>query len=249
MNAQIRLMGESIDGVIIKLKDNCPGFEYGNDRPVNSFGTVDDGIHDDTEAIRRAMKSGKSTVYFNPGKYLINGVIQVPATVNRVNFMYCDLLSGKELSAMKKTGAFKIVGVSDKTLVFEHLYALERFYGFITFIEHASKRTLIISDLHVQAASMYFNSVTGGKVFIENSGCTIGGIPGAWARKKKLPGEKKFLCTSAGQVKKQKNKASPRPQNSIQNKNASSTRTKIEIALGYTYLSCKRGLFLFALSI
>ena len=51
---------------------------------------------------------------------------------------------------------------------------------------------------------MYFNSVTGGKVFIENSGCTIGGIPGAWARKKKLPGEKKFLCTSAGQVKKQK---------------------------------------------
>lgn len=159
---------------------------------VNSFGAVGDGIHDDTEAIRRAMKSGKSTVYFNPGKYLINGVIEVPATVNRVNFMYCDLLSGKKLSAMKKTGAFKIVGESEKPLVFEDLYALERFYGFMTFVEHASKRTLIISDLHVQAASMYFNSVTGGKVFIENSGCTIGGIPGAWARKEKLPGEEKF---------------------------------------------------------
>ncbi len=159
---------------------------------VNSFGAVGDGIHDDTDAIRAAMRSGKPTVYFNPGKYLINGVIEVPASVRRVNFMYCDLLSGKELSSMRKTGVFKICEDSEEPLVFEDLYALERFYGFMTFIEHASRRTLIMSDLHVQAASMYFNSVPGGKVFIENSGCTIGGIPGAWARKEKFPGEEKF---------------------------------------------------------
>ena len=37
MNTQLRIKGESRDGVIIKLKDNCKGFEHGNDRPVISF--------------------------------------------------------------------------------------------------------------------------------------------------------------------------------------------------------------------
>ena len=60
------------------------------------------------------------------------------------------------------------------------------------FVEHACKRTLVFSDVHIQAASIYFNTVSGGKVFMENTGCTIGGIPGAGGRTKKLPGEEKF---------------------------------------------------------
>ena len=45
------------------------------------------------------------------------------------------------------------------------------------FVEHAGKRTLIMSELHTQTAAMYFNSVPGGKVFIENCACTLGGDP------------------------------------------------------------------------
>ena len=159
---------------------------------VNSFGAKGDGITDDTEAIRAAMNSGASTVYFDAGKYLIDGVIEIPETVNRVNFMFCDLISGKNIASSKRTGVFKVVGESETPLVIEDLIAFEQFYGFCTFIEHASKRTLILSDLQTQAISMYFNSVKGGKVFIENVGNTMGGVPGAGVRTEPLPFEDKF---------------------------------------------------------
>lgn len=159
---------------------------------VNSFGAKGDGVTDDTEAIRAAMNSGASTVYFDSGKYLIDDVIEIPATVNRVNFMFCDLASGKNIAGMSKTGVFKVVGESDTPLVIEDILAFELFYGYSTFIEHASKRTLILSDLQTQALSLYFNSVSGGKVFIENVGNTLGGVPGAGVRTEPLPFEDKF---------------------------------------------------------
>ncbi|MBO5232599.1 MAG: hypothetical protein J6B88_08260 [Clostridia bacterium] len=159
---------------------------------VNSFGAKGDGITDDTEAIRAAMNSGAATVYFDAGKYLIDGIIEIPETVNRVNFMFCDLISGKNIASSHKTGVFKVVGESETPLVIEDLIAFEQFYGFCTFIEHASKRTLILSDLQTQAISMYFNSVKGGKVFIENVGNTMGGVPGAGVRTEPLPFEDKF---------------------------------------------------------
>ena len=37
MNCQLRFVGQSKDGVVIKLKDHCKGFEFGNDRPVIDF--------------------------------------------------------------------------------------------------------------------------------------------------------------------------------------------------------------------
>ena len=159
---------------------------------MQEFGAVGDGVTDDTEAIRRAMQSGKPTVYFNPGRFKINGVIEIPATVRRVNFMYGDLLAGEELTKMHHTGAFLIRQETDAPLIIEDLFAWEKFYGYMTLVEHACKRTVIFSDVHVQAASIYFNTVPGGKVFMENIGCTIGGIPGAGARTEPLPGEEKF---------------------------------------------------------
>lgn len=159
---------------------------------VQEFGAVGDGVTDDTEAIRRAMQSGKPTVYFNPGRFKINGVIEIPATVRRVNFMYGDLLAGEELTKMHHTGAFLIRQETDAPLIIEDLFTWEKFYGYMTLVEHACKRTVIFSDVHVQAASIYFNTVPGGKVFMENTGCTIGGIPGAGARTEPLPGEEKF---------------------------------------------------------
>ena len=175
--------------------ENTPETEWENPEKwvsVNSFGAKGDGITDDTEAIRAAMNSGAATVYFDAGKYLIDGVIEIPETVNRVNFMFCDLISGKNIASSQRTGVFKVVGESETPLVIEDLIAFEQFYGFCTFIEHASKRTLILSDLQTQAISMYFNSVKGGKVFIENVGNTMGGVPGAGVRTEPLPFEDKF---------------------------------------------------------
>lgn len=156
---------------------------------VNDFGAVGDGMTDDTEAIRKAFASGKSTIYFQPGRYVIDDVIEVPKTVRRINFMYSDLASGEHLEKRKNTGAFLIKEDSKEPVIIEDLFAWEKFKGFVTLVEHACRRTVIFSDVHVQTASIYFNTVPGGKVFMENTGCTIGGIPGAGARSKPVSGE------------------------------------------------------------
>ena len=156
---------------------------------VNDFGAVGDGITDDTEAIRRAFASGRPTVYFQPGQYLIDDVIEIPATLRRVQFMFSDIVSGEKLKKRRHTGAFLIKEYSDEPVVIEDLFAWEKFNGFMTLVEHACTRTVIFSDVHVQTASVYFNTVPRGAVFMENTGCTIGGIPGAGHRKDPLPHE------------------------------------------------------------
>lgn len=135
---------------------------------VNSFGAKGDRKTDDTKAIQKALKSGKRNIYFQPGKYLINGQISVPATVQRINFMFCDLAAGDKLRAMADQGTFLINEESQSPLLIEDLFAFEAFQGQQYFVEHASRRTLILSDLHIQVGAMYTNSVSGGKVFIEN---------------------------------------------------------------------------------
>jgi len=37
LNRQLMMIGQSRDGTVIKLKDHCPGFEFGNERPVISY--------------------------------------------------------------------------------------------------------------------------------------------------------------------------------------------------------------------
>ena len=156
---------------------------------VNEFGAVGDGITDDTEAIRKAFASGKSTVYFQPGQYLLDDVVEIPATLQRINFMYCDIVSGEKLKQRKHTGNFLIKEDSPNPVIIEDLFAWEKYNGFMTLVEHACKRTVIFSDVHVQAASIYFNTVPGAEIYMENTGCTIGGIPGAGWRRVPLPNE------------------------------------------------------------
>jgi hypothetical protein len=144
---------------------------------VNEFGAKGDGETDDTSAIQKAIGSGKKDVYFQPGRYVINGQIRVPKTVERINFMFSDLVAGEKLRAMSDQGTFKIDEYSDKPLIIEDLFAFEEYRGEQYFIDHASKRTLILSDLHTQTGAMYINSVSGGKVFIENICCTDQFLP------------------------------------------------------------------------
>jgi hypothetical protein len=103
--------------------------------------------------------------------------------------MFADLLAGPQLAEEAGVGTFKISGESTIPLVIEDLFAFEGFFGRMSLINHASLRTLVLSDIHCQAASVYFNSVSGGKVFIEDVASTIGGVPGAGNRVTPLPHE------------------------------------------------------------
>ncbi len=142
---------------------------------VGDYGALGDGVTDDSDAIQRAMDSGKRYVFFGRGKYLIGKSILIPENVERVGFMFCDFAAGEELRNDKEHGAFVVCG-DNGTLVMEDVLAWEGFYGYMRFIEHRGKRTLVMSDLHTQTAPMYFNSVPGGRVFIENCACTVGGF-------------------------------------------------------------------------
>lgn len=159
---------------------------------VNSFGAVADGKTPSSDAIQQALNSGASTVYFQPGKYLLDKPVTVPETVNRINFLYCDLCNTESLKK-QSGGLFKITGNSETPIVLEDLFAFEQLSGMNTLIDHATTRTLVLSDLHTQAISMYFNSVSGGKVFMENVGCTVGGIPGTGGAGEKTEKEREEL--------------------------------------------------------
>jgi len=143
---------------------------------INDFGAKADGITDDSDAIQKALDSGKKYIYFQPGKYLVNKSMYVPETVDKINFMFCNFIAGEDIIDMKDRGVFIIKG-DEGAIALEDVFTWEKFYGYLRFIEHAGKRTLIMSDLHTQTAAMYFNSVPGGKVYIENCGCTVGGDP------------------------------------------------------------------------
>lgn len=143
---------------------------------VCDFGAVGDGVTDDTAAIQRAMDSGARFIFFQPGKYFVNGSIVIPGSVERVNFRYCDFIAGERLRGETERGFFIVTG-DGGALLLEDVFTWEKFYGFMRFVEHAGKRTLVLSDLHTQTAAMYFNSVEGGRVFIEDCGCTTGAFP------------------------------------------------------------------------
>jgi len=138
------------------------------------FGAVGDGITDDTAAIQCAMDSGKPVIYFQPGRYLIDAPIRIPASVRHVNFMFVDLVAGKGLHDRKDEGMFKVTGESPEPLLMEDLFSFERNFGYHYLFEHAARRTLIVRNVHAQSCAAYINSVPGGTVFLENVITTTG---------------------------------------------------------------------------
>lgn len=141
---------------------------------VDDFGAVGDGITDCTEAIQKAMNSGVPIVLFGEGHYLVNGEIKVPAVVKTIDFMFCDLFAGEQLRKTEGGALFCIEESSDELLFMENLYTFEQFYGRMRLIKHAAVRDLCLSDLHTQTAAMYFNTVQGSKVYLDNCACTTG---------------------------------------------------------------------------
>ena len=141
---------------------------------VDDFGAKGDGKTDNTEAIQKALNSGKPIVIFGSGHYLINDVITVPSTVKTIDFMYCDLFAGEKLINTKNGGVFDINQASDEMLFIENLYTFEQFYGYLRFIKHSAKRDLVMRNIHNQASATYLNTVGGSRVYMDNCASTTG---------------------------------------------------------------------------
>ncbi len=141
---------------------------------VDDFGAVGDGLTDSTAAIQAAFDSGKPIILFGEGHYLVDGEITIPATVKTIDFMFCDLFAGKKLKFTRGGALFHINEDSSDLLFMENLYTFEQFHGHFRLIKHGAVRDLCLSDLHTQTAAMYFNTVSGSKVYIDNCACTTG---------------------------------------------------------------------------
>lgn len=141
---------------------------------VDDFGATGDGKTDSTDAIRKAFASGKPIILFGDGHYLVNGEIAVPSTVKTIDFMYCDFFSGEKLVNAEGGALFNINEDSDDTLFMENVYTFEQFYGRCRLIKHSAKRDLVMKNIHTQAASTYFNTVGGSRVYLDNCAATTG---------------------------------------------------------------------------
>lgn len=152
---------------------------------VDDFGAIGDGVTDSTRAIQKAMNSGKSTIIFGEGEYLINGKIKIPETVKTIDFLFCSLACGIRLVGGEYDAAFEVAQNCNDILFIENLSAWENFRGHIRLIKHAAKRDIVLSDIHLMSASLYFNSVEGSNVYFDNCFLTTG----TYTRDAWVPGE------------------------------------------------------------
>lgn len=155
-----------------------PTYTWNGDRSivaeVDAYGAVGDGKTDSTAAIQAAMNSGKEYIVFGEGRYLVSGEIKIPATVKAINFMFCDFAAHESFCEQKGKGLFCIEEDSDDVLFMDDAFVFEKFYGYIRFVRHSAKRDLAMSDVHVQTGAVYFNTVPGSKVYLENTASTMG---------------------------------------------------------------------------
>lgn len=139
---------------------------------VNDFGAVGDTVTDSTDAIQAAMNKG-GTVWFQPGRYLVTKTITIPASVKHVHFMNCDFAIPDERREAEDDAIFSVVGDdSNSPLLVEKCNGRHHMMGTIRFLRHDGRRTLHIRDIHTQCNPVYFNTVPGGKVFMEDAVCT-----------------------------------------------------------------------------
>lgn len=139
---------------------------------VTDYGAKGDGITDDTEAIRRALLSGKHYILFPCGEYRVSETIDIPSTVNRMNFLYGRINTAEPLKSHADCGIFRVAEESSFPICIEQMFNWLDFEGKACLVDHASKRTLHLQNIHTHSGLTYRNSVSGGKVFIENV-CSI----------------------------------------------------------------------------
>lgn len=148
-----------------KKAPNNPKFEQLDDWVcIDDFGAIGDGQTDSTLAIQQAMNSGKSTVIFGTGNYRIERTIKIPSTVTAIDFRYAGLVPGYSLLIGEMEGMFDICEESNSAFFAEHIVA---YPGFYRVFRHSVKRTAVFRDV-CSSASLYFNTVGGSEVYIDN---------------------------------------------------------------------------------
>jgi Pectate lyase superfamily protein len=145
-----------------------PNVNYGNASDwtsVTQWGADGTDQQDDTAAIQKALNSGKSTVYFPRGNYIISDTLRVGNSVKVINGFYSTFSISNPLKSQTKP-VFRFEQEESNTVTLERFWGN---YGGSSFywVEHASAGTVVLRNFTVGSGKAYRN--TGwGRLFVED---------------------------------------------------------------------------------
>ncbi|MGC9502624.1 PA14 domain-containing protein [Baaleninema sp.] len=155
--------------------EDAPGVFYddvANWVSPTEFGAIpNDGI-DDTAAIQAALDSGAATVFFPKGNYDINDTLTVGDGVQTITGLsFQTIFTIDDPLKSQNQPVFRFEGTTNPV-------SIERFWGnsgggSFYWFDQATTQPLTMRNILTSSGTAYRNSVTGGKVFIED--VTIGG--------------------------------------------------------------------------
>jgi len=106
---------------------------------VDDYGALGDAKTDDTAAIQAAMKSGKPAILFPKICYVVNGTVDIPATVRQISFLYGHTIRSERSDA----AMFNIAEASAAPLLIQQNINLGGL-----FLDHTAVRPLVLRDSH-----------------------------------------------------------------------------------------------------
>jgi len=108
---------------------------------VEDFGAKGDGVTDDTVAIQKAVNSGRPLIFFGKPEYVVNGTVNLPASVQQMQFMHSHAVR----VVPSKPAMFRVSERSDTPL---WILKSENIGG--VFLDHEAERTVVIEDMWVR---------------------------------------------------------------------------------------------------
>lgn len=125
---------------------------------VEEYGAVGDGITDDTEAVQKAVDSGKKVIFFTKPVYILNGSVRIPASVREICGCFSSLVRHK-----------KTIPSDEVFIVDDDSVEPIRFRRFIhaggILIEHRAERVVVGEDLFAYFNHCRDNAVKDGVAF------------------------------------------------------------------------------------
>jgi hypothetical protein len=140
-----------------------PEDDFSNWASITDYGAETGLKKDATKAIQKAIDSGKTTVYFPKGQYLVTNTIRIRGNVRRIIGMESAILAKGNAFNDSETPVFRLEDGEQNVVVLERLWAQ---YGFNAkyWVEQASSRTLVLRNVTI---GPYRNTVPG-RLFIED---------------------------------------------------------------------------------
>jgi Pectate lyase superfamily protein len=145
-----------------------PKVSYGSLRDwvsVTQYGANGDDEQDDTAAIQRAIASGKPTVYFPRGNYIISQTLYVGSSVKTITGLYSILTIANPLQNSSQP-VFRFEQNAKDTVTLEQFFG-NYGQGSFHWVEHASAGTVVLRNFILGSGKAYRNTQFG-RLFIED---------------------------------------------------------------------------------